>query len=330
MRPSSCQLHSRTTGLACDPRHDRLPFVFICFHLSPCQKTRGRQIQHLSSLGQRQSGRVQCRGNDECDRARRNCCCPRYHRRKRSKAEGGHGQPVQKLSHSSSAFPIKSHACLPLVRSRIMQPADMGISSRRADTRIAFCMVRSPETVAVSLTSASRRHEQVPGRSPSRGWRPVGHNDIARGSLVLHGGIESAAELRPHEFAGGNRRTSSGSVYGFSAELPVGRFEVLQPEETPGIAFGEIDGSDSVRFYGGPADGMTRDAFEARLAADTQISTTICRAGEASWFVLLATMITEKARIRSSTRRCCSRSITRLSRPSKSLSRPGTNHALQH
>jgi hypothetical protein len=213
MRPSSCQLHSRTTGLACDPRHDRLPFVFICFHLSPCQKSRGRQIQHLSSLGQRQSGRVQCRGNDECDRARRNCCCPRYHRRKRSKAEGGHGQPVQKLSHSSSAFPIKSHACLPLVRSRIMQPADMGISSRRADTRTAICMVRSPETVAVSLTSASRRHEQVPGRSPSRGWRPVGHNDIARGSLVLHGGIESAAELRPHQFAAGNRRTSSGSVY---------------------------------------------------------------------------------------------------------------------
>jgi hypothetical protein len=76
------------------------------------------------------------------------------------------------------------------------------------------------------------------------------------------------------------------SSYGFSAELPLGVFEVIDAEGTPGVALKEIDGQATVNLYGGPAEGITREALEARLETGEQIRTITYRAGDESWFVL--------------------------------------------
>lgn len=75
-------------------------------------------------------------------------------------------------------------------------------------------------------------------------------------------------------------------TYGFSAELPLGTFEVVDPEGTPGMVLKEIGGQATVNLYGGPAQGMTRDSLEERLETGAQLSTTTYRAGGDSWFVL--------------------------------------------
>jgi hypothetical protein len=48
----------------------------------------------------------------------------------------------------------------------------------------------------------------------------------------------------------------------------------------------EIGGTAMLSLYGGPAEGLTRDALEARLESGEQISTITYRAGGESWFVL--------------------------------------------
>jgi hypothetical protein len=75
-------------------------------------------------------------------------------------------------------------------------------------------------------------------------------------------------------------------TYGFTAELPLGAFEVIDAEGTPGLALKEIGGQATVNLYGGPAEGITREALESRLEAGEQIRTITYRAGDASWFVL--------------------------------------------
>jgi hypothetical protein len=76
------------------------------------------------------------------------------------------------------------------------------------------------------------------------------------------------------------------SIFKFSAELPLGAFEVIAAEGTPGIALEEIGGRATVNLYGGPAEGMTREALEARLERGEQIRTITYRAGGKSWLVL--------------------------------------------
>jgi hypothetical protein len=78
----------------------------------------------------------------------------------------------------------------------------------------------------------------------------------------------------------------SDRAYGFSAELPMGAFEVVEAEGLPGIALSEIGGLATINLYGGPAQGMTREALENQLETGAQLSTTTYRAGGDSWFVL--------------------------------------------
>ena len=84
--------------------------------------------------------------------------------------------------------------------------------------------------------------------------------------------------------AGGGWQPYLDPDYGFSAELPLGVFEVVDAQDTPGIALREIGGQATVSLYGGPARGLTRDTLEARLETGSQVST--YRAGGDSWFVL--------------------------------------------
>jgi hypothetical protein len=74
--------------------------------------------------------------------------------------------------------------------------------------------------------------------------------------------------------------------YNFSADLPLGMFEIVETEGTPGVALKEIDGQATVNLYGGPAEGMTRSALESRLESGEQIRTITYMAGDDSWFVL--------------------------------------------
>lgn len=76
------------------------------------------------------------------------------------------------------------------------------------------------------------------------------------------------------------------STYGFSAQLPLGIFEEVDSGGRPGIMLEEIGGTAMLSLYGGPAEGLTRDALEARLESGEQISTITYRAGGDSWFVL--------------------------------------------
>lgn len=76
------------------------------------------------------------------------------------------------------------------------------------------------------------------------------------------------------------------STYGFTAELPLGLFEAIDSVGRPGISLQEVGGTAQINLYGGPAEGMTRDALEARLEGGEQISTITYRAGGESWFVL--------------------------------------------
>jgi len=85
--------------------------------------------------------------------------------------------------------------------------------------------------------------------------------------------------------ANGGWQSYSDHDYGFSAELPLGSFEVIEAEGTPGIALREIDGQATINLYGGPADGMTREALEDQLSG-AQLATTTYRSGGDSWFVL--------------------------------------------
>jgi hypothetical protein len=73
-------------------------------------------------------------------------------------------------------------------------------------------------------------------------------------------------------------------AYGFSAELPLGAFEVIDAEGTPGIALQEIGGLATINLYGGPAEGMTRGSLEDKLQTGAQRTT--YQAGGDSWFVL--------------------------------------------
>lgn len=75
-------------------------------------------------------------------------------------------------------------------------------------------------------------------------------------------------------------------VYGFSAELPLGLFSVVQAEGSPGIMLAEAGGEAKLSLYGGPAEGMNRDALEAHLSAGEQIGSITYRTGGDSWFVL--------------------------------------------
>jgi hypothetical protein len=75
-------------------------------------------------------------------------------------------------------------------------------------------------------------------------------------------------------------------TYGFTAELPLGLFEEVEVEGRPGISLQEIGGEAQLSLYGGPADGMTRDALESRLEAGEDIRNITYRAGGDSWFVL--------------------------------------------
>ncbi|SDG52253.1 hypothetical protein [Pelagibacterium luteolum] len=75
-------------------------------------------------------------------------------------------------------------------------------------------------------------------------------------------------------------------VYGFSADLPLGAFEVVDAEGTPGLALSEIGGVATINLNGGSAQGMTRAALEAQLETAARAATTTYRAGGESWFVL--------------------------------------------
>ena len=76
-------------------------------------------------------------------------------------------------------------------------------------------------------------------------------------------------------------------TYGFSAALPLDTFEVVAAGGTPGMALREIGGEATVNLYGGPAQGMTREALERRLENGAQgTTTTTYKAGGESWFVL--------------------------------------------
>lgn len=100
--------------------------------------------------------------------------------------------------------------------------------------------------------------------------------------------IASAVSITPGALAqtnGGWQRYLD-RAYGFSAALPLGAFEVVEAEGTPGMALREIGGQATVNLYGGPAQGMTRESLEDRLETDAQLSTTTYRAGGDSWFVL--------------------------------------------
>lgn len=76
------------------------------------------------------------------------------------------------------------------------------------------------------------------------------------------------------------------STYGFSAELPTGWFAPVDDPDRPGISLVEVGGFAELSLYGGPAEGMTRDRLEDRLATGEQVSDITYRAGGDSWFVL--------------------------------------------
>jgi hypothetical protein len=73
---------------------------------------------------------------------------------------------------------------------------------------------------------------------------------------------------------------------GFSAALPLGAFAVVAEDDTPGLTLKEIGGHATINLYGGPAQGMTREALESRLESGAQRTTTTYKAGGESWFVL--------------------------------------------
>lgn len=104
-------------------------------------------------------------------------------------------------------------------------------------------------------------------------------------ALVL---IASSSSIAPAALAqtNGGWQPYLDRAYGFSAALPLGAFEVVEAEGTPGMALREIGGQATVNLYGGPAQGMTREALEDRLETGAQLSTTTYRAGGDSWFVL--------------------------------------------
>lgn len=86
--------------------------------------------------------------------------------------------------------------------------------------------------------------------------------------------------------SGGGWQPYVDRAYGFSAALPLGAFEVVETEHTPGMTLREIGGQATINLYGGPAHGMTRGALEERLETGAQLTTTTYRAGGDSWFVL--------------------------------------------
>ncbi|MDB5613710.1 MAG: hypothetical protein JWQ22_1363 [Devosia sp.] len=100
--------------------------------------------------------------------------------------------------------------------------------------------------------------------------------------------IASSTSILPAAMA----QTNSGwqpyldRTYGFSAELPLGSFEVVEAGGTPGIALAEIEGEATVNLYGGPAAGMTREALEDQLETGAKLATNTYKAGGDSWFVL--------------------------------------------
>lgn len=100
-------------------------------------------------------------------------------------------------------------------------------------------------------------------------------------ALMLSLTVPALAQSGPVEW-----QDYTDSTYGFSAQLPLGIFEEVDMGGRPGITLEEIGGTAMLSLYGGPAEGMTRDALEARLESGEQISTITYRAGGDSWFVL--------------------------------------------
>ena len=80
-------------------------------------------------------------------------------------------------------------------------------------------------------------------------------------------------------------QTYQDPTYGFSAELPLGTFDVVSVDGIPGLALKQIDGNATINLHGGRAQGMTRDGLETHMEAGVNATTTY-RAGGTSWFVL--------------------------------------------
>lgn len=79
-------------------------------------------------------------------------------------------------------------------------------------------------------------------------------------------------------------RPYADTTYGFTAELPLDTFTMVDSSDVPGVSLAEIGGDARINFYGGPAEGITRDALETRFVNGEQTIT--YRAGGESWFVL--------------------------------------------
>lgn len=73
---------------------------------------------------------------------------------------------------------------------------------------------------------------------------------------------------------------------GFSAQLPLGTFQIVEVAGSPGLALEEVGGGATISLYGGPAAGLTRDTLEASLSNGSTATRTTYRAGGDSWFVL--------------------------------------------
>lgn len=112
---------------------------------------------------------------------------------------------------------------------------------------------------------------------PATFWRPLVHSAaVTIVSVAAVAAQPAAVTWTPY----------ADPVYGFSAELPLGLFSVVEAEGSPGIMLAEVGGEAQLSLYGGPAEGMNRDALEARLSAGEQIGTITYRTGGDSWFVL--------------------------------------------
>src|SRR5690606_36537181 len=112
---------------------------------------------------------------------------------------------------------------------------------------------------------------------PATFWRPLVHSAaVTMVSVAAVTAQPAAVTWTPY----------ADLVYGFSAERPPGRFSVHASERRPGRSRAEVGGEAQLSLYGGPAEGMDRDALAARLSAGEQIGTITYRAGGESWFVL--------------------------------------------
>lgn len=75
-------------------------------------------------------------------------------------------------------------------------------------------------------------------------------------------------------------------TFGFTALLPTETFAPAASSDTPGLTLRSLDGRAQINLYGGPAQGLSREALEARLSEGQQIEEITYRTGGDSWFVL--------------------------------------------